>query len=94
MNVIPHGTHQPVAVYDIFYCTGHIEGGNTNNYNFISDCTTGMVDQFDQRKESFDLINFGSVKVVLVAGEILDIDLPNLTNIYAPCMVVTHASVI
>ena len=53
-----------------------------------------MVDQFDQRKESFDLINFGSVKVVLVAGEILDIDLPNLTNIYATCMVVTHASVI
>ena len=50
MNAIMHGTNHPVAVHDIFYCNGYMEGGNTKNSNFISDFTKGMMDEIDPRK--------------------------------------------
>ena len=39
---------------------------------------TGMMDEFDHRKELFELVNFYGAKVVQVAGELLEVDHPNL----------------
>ena len=79
MNVIAHGTNNPVAVCYIFDCTGHMEGGNTNNSNFIRYCMKGIIDELDPRKELFDLTNSDGYKVVQVAGEVLEVDHQNLT---------------
>ena len=40
-----------------------------------------MMDELDPRKELFDLINFDGTKVVQVEGELLELDLPNLTYV-------------
>ena len=80
MNAIVHGTHHPVAVREIFDCTGHIEGGDTKNSKFISDKMKGVMDGLDPTKELFDLVNFDGATVVQVAGEILEIDRPNLMS--------------
>ena len=39
----------------------------------------GIMDELDPRKEFFDLINFDGTKVVQVAGELLEVDLPNFS---------------
>ena len=49
MNSITHGTHNTVAVCDIFDCNGHMEWGNTKNSKFISDFMKGMVDDIYPR---------------------------------------------
>ena len=69
MNAIAYVTHNPVAGNNIFDCTGHMEGGNTQNSKFISDFIKGVMDELDPRKELFDLINFYGAKVVQVAGD-------------------------
>ena len=50
MNEIMHVTHHPVAVRDIFYCTGHIERGIMKNSMFIRNCIKGMMDEIYPRK--------------------------------------------
>ena len=50
MNSIPHGTHHPVAIHDIFDCTGHMKGGNTNDSKFIRNCMDVIMDELDTRK--------------------------------------------
>ena len=55
-----------------------MEGGNTDNSKFISDCMKGMMDDIDPRKGLFDLINFYGAKFLQVAGELLGVDRPNL----------------
>ena len=79
INAIAHDTHHSVNFRDIFYCTGHMEGVNMNNYKFIRYYMKGIMDTFDPRKELLDLINFDSDKVVQVPGEILEVDCLNLT---------------
>ena len=79
MNEISHGTHHPVSVRDIFDCTGHMEGRNTNNYRFIINFMEVMKDELDPKKELIDLINFDGAKAVQVAVDILDTDRLNLT---------------
>ena len=58
-----------------------MEGGNTDNSNFISDCMKDMMYELDTRKKLFDLIKFDGTKVVQVAGELLEVKRPNLTCI-------------
>ena len=58
-----------------------MDGGNTSNSNFISNCINGMMDEVDPRKEIIRLINFDGAKVVQVAGELLEIDHPKNINI-------------
>ena len=50
MNEIAHGTHNTVAICDIFDCTWHMDGGNTKNYKFISDFMKRMMNEIDPRK--------------------------------------------
>ena len=59
-----------------------MEGGNTNNSTFIRDCTKGMMDEIDPRKELFDLTNFDGSIVVQVTGEIIEVDHQNLTCMF------------
>ena len=61
-----------------------MEGGDTNNSNFIIFVLKGIMDKIDPRKELFHLFNFDGAKVVRVAGEILELDRLNLT-----CMLCT-----
>ena len=82
-NAIAHGTQNPENVHDIFYCTGHMEGENMNNYNFISDCMKDVTDNIYPRKELFNRINFDGDKAVHLAGEILEVDCQNI--IYMLC---------
>ena len=56
-----------------------MEGGNTNNYKFISDYMKGMMDDIYPRRELFDLINFDGAKLVQVAGDSLELYHPKLT---------------
>ena len=55
--------------------------GSKNNPKFIRYCMKFMMDVLDPRKELFDLINFDGTKVVQVEGELLELDLPNLTYV-------------
>ena len=71
MNTISHGTHHPVVVCDIFYCTGHMEVASTNNCKFIRYCMKGMMYELDPRKELLEMINFDGTKVVQVEGKLL-----------------------
>ena len=44
MNEITCGTHNPVNVCGIFYCTRNMERGNTNNSKFMKNCMKGFMD--------------------------------------------------
>ena len=93
MNEIAYGTHHPGNVHDIFYCTDHIEGGNTNNSMLIRDFMEGRMYEIFPRNELFDMINFDGAKVVQVAGKILEADHTNVQTspvCFAPCMVPTY----
>ena len=87
LNSITNSTHHPVAVGDIFDCTGNMEGANTNNSKFISNCMKVMMDEIDPRKKLSDLINFDDAKVVQVSGELLEVYRTNLNcmlwNLYS-----------
>ena len=79
MNAIVDGTRHTVSVSDTFYCTAHMKGVNTNNYKFISNCMKGMMDYLYQGEGLFNLINFDGAKVVQASGQLLEVDLKNLT---------------
>ena len=61
-----------------------MEGWNIKNSEFIRYFLKSTMDEIDQRKELFDLINFDGIKVVHVAGELLELDRTKLT-----CMLCT-----